>query len=265
MNINELNRIKMVNIEEKLAGVERGTGTFKEILDNVMSGVIIPLTDNSGNIVGMNFDTKVANLIEDLRSGDLLQEEREAALFSLNDNFQYMKRFISSVGADFSLAKLKPVEVGVNEFINSYLKSWGNFGKNAFSLKYIPGVLDDTTFVVDETLFRILFDTLLDNAYRHGFNKLESPTNRVAISTSCVSMHDREYVLIEVANNGVPFSEGFSLKKFISRGTKRSTKSLCFGSDVLRAANCHLHTHLLQPYSSKPNLTSVIYCCVNGC
>lgn len=65
MNINELNRIKMVNIEEKLAGVERGTGTFKEILDNVMNGVIIPLTDNSGNIVGMNFDTKVANLIED--------------------------------------------------------------------------------------------------------------------------------------------------------------------------------------------------------
>ena len=170
------------------------------------------------HMLGTSFD-KVANLIEDLRSGDLLQEEREAALFSLNDNFQYMKRFISSVGADFSLAKLKPVEVGVNEFINSYLKSWGNFGKNAFSLKYIPGVLDDTTFVVDETLFRILFDTLLDNAYRHGFNKLESPTNRVAISTSCVSMHDREYVLIEVANNGVPFPEGFSLKKFISRGT----------------------------------------------
>ena len=65
MNINELNRIKMVNIEEKLAGVERGTGTFKEILDNVMAGVIIPLTDNSGRIVGMNFDTKVENLIED--------------------------------------------------------------------------------------------------------------------------------------------------------------------------------------------------------
>lgn len=65
MNINELNRIKMVNIEEKLAGIERGTGTFKEILDNVMSGVIIPLTDNSGRIVGMNFDTKVTDLIED--------------------------------------------------------------------------------------------------------------------------------------------------------------------------------------------------------
>lgn len=65
MNINELNRIKVVNIEEALAGVERGTGTFKEILDNVMSGVIIPLIDNAGRIVGINFDSKVDNLIQD--------------------------------------------------------------------------------------------------------------------------------------------------------------------------------------------------------
>lgn len=65
MNINELNRIKVVNIEEAVAGVERGTGTFKEILDNVMSGVIIPLIDNAGHIVGINFDSKVDNLIQD--------------------------------------------------------------------------------------------------------------------------------------------------------------------------------------------------------
>lgn len=65
MNINELNRIKVVNIEEATAGVERGSGTFKEILDNVMSGVIIPLIDNAGRIVGINFDSKVENLIQD--------------------------------------------------------------------------------------------------------------------------------------------------------------------------------------------------------
>lgn len=65
MNINELNRIKTVNIEEAVAGVERGTGTFKEILDNVMNGVIIPLVDNSGRIVGINFSTNVTNIIED--------------------------------------------------------------------------------------------------------------------------------------------------------------------------------------------------------
>lgn len=65
MNINELNRIKTVNIDEAVAGTERGTGTFKEILDNVMSGNIIPLIDNSGRIIGMSFDTKVTDLIQD--------------------------------------------------------------------------------------------------------------------------------------------------------------------------------------------------------
>lgn len=65
MNINELNRIKVVNIEEAVAGVERSSGTFKEIFDNVMGGVIIPLVDNAGRIVGINFDTKVENLIQD--------------------------------------------------------------------------------------------------------------------------------------------------------------------------------------------------------
>ena len=65
MNINELNRIKTVNIDEAVAGTERGTGTFKEILDNVMSGNIIPLIDNSGRIIGMSFDTAVTNIVED--------------------------------------------------------------------------------------------------------------------------------------------------------------------------------------------------------
>ena len=68
-------------------------------------------------------------------------------------------------------------------------------------------------------MFRTLFDTLLDNAYRHGFHQLESPSYCVLISSTCVKLHDKDYVLIEVANNGNPFSEGFSLKKFNTRGT----------------------------------------------
>lgn len=65
MNINELNRIHPINIAEAVAGTERSSGTFKEILDNVMSGVIQPLIDNSGTVVGMSFNTKVENLIQD--------------------------------------------------------------------------------------------------------------------------------------------------------------------------------------------------------
>lgn len=65
MNINELNRIHTVNIEEKIANVEAGSGTYREILDKVMSDEILPIVSNSGMIVGISYDSKVNNLIED--------------------------------------------------------------------------------------------------------------------------------------------------------------------------------------------------------
>ena len=65
MNINELNRIKTVNVEEKVAEVVAGSGTFKEILDKVMANEILPIVSNSGNIVGISYDSKVSNLIDD--------------------------------------------------------------------------------------------------------------------------------------------------------------------------------------------------------
>lgn len=65
MNINELNRINPINIEAAMNGVERGSGTFKEILDNVMDNIIVPLVDNSGMIVGMSFDTHAESIVQD--------------------------------------------------------------------------------------------------------------------------------------------------------------------------------------------------------
>ena len=65
MNINELNRIRTINIEEKIANVEAGSGTYREILDKVMANEIIPIVSNSGMIVGISYDSKVDNLIDD--------------------------------------------------------------------------------------------------------------------------------------------------------------------------------------------------------
>ena len=97
-------------------------------------------------------------------------------------------------------------------------KSIIGFGNTAFSLNYDSRVLDDTTFCIDKGMMRILFDTVLDNAYRHGFNKQSSVNNRVVISSSCAMMNDQEYILITIANNGSPLANDFSLKKYVSRG-----------------------------------------------
>lgn len=65
MNINELNRITTINIEAAVENVERGSGTFKEILDNVMSNIIVPLVNNAGTIIGISFNTATDNIIQD--------------------------------------------------------------------------------------------------------------------------------------------------------------------------------------------------------
>lgn len=64
-NINQYNRIKTINVEERVAEVAAGSGTYKEILDKVMANEIIPIVDGSGMIVGISYDSKVTNLIED--------------------------------------------------------------------------------------------------------------------------------------------------------------------------------------------------------
>lgn len=65
MNINELNRIKTFNVESALNNATIGTGTFSNILEKVYDNTIIPLTDNEGNIVGVNYDAKAKDIIED--------------------------------------------------------------------------------------------------------------------------------------------------------------------------------------------------------
>lgn len=64
-NINEFNRIKTINVEERTSEVVAGSGTYKEILDKVMANEIIPIVSPSGVIVGISYDSKVTNLIDD--------------------------------------------------------------------------------------------------------------------------------------------------------------------------------------------------------
>lgn len=65
MNINELNRIKTLNLDAEVRNTIPNSGTFKEILDNVMSGIIIPIVQDSGMIIGMSFNTHTDNIVKD--------------------------------------------------------------------------------------------------------------------------------------------------------------------------------------------------------
>ena len=72
--------------------------------------------------------------------------------------------------------------------------------------------------MIHDDFMKVLLDTLLDNVYRHGFDRFKSPNHKVRISTSYVSMDEKKFVLLSVANNGKPFPKDFSIEKYISRG-----------------------------------------------
>jgi signal transduction histidine kinase len=165
-------------------------------------------------------------------------------LVSIRDNFDYIQRFINSYGADLSSKKVSLTEMEINSFLSRYLSSWDSFG--TFKIELDSKVSDEASVVMNVDLMRVLMDTILDNAYRHGFNKIESPDNLGYITTSCVNMSDKEYICISIANNGKPFEKGFSLKDYVSRGKfSRSTGHTGIGGNhvynIIKAHNGYLN------------------------
>ena len=168
------------------------------------------------HILGASFH-KISTAINMLQQ-EVAANDTKNALDSINDNFKYIQRMITTVGADFESGRLKLSNINVNDFVKSYIYSWRNFGSDIFELSYHSNVSDDTYIKVDADMFRVLFDTILRNAYKHGFYAQGTPDNKVEITTSFVRKEDREYVLVEFANNGAPFPKGFDINQYIKRG-----------------------------------------------
>ena len=166
-------------------------------------------------MLGTTFD-RIGDAIYEL---EYIEGAKELSTI-LKDNFSYMRRFIASIGKDFSATgiKLKKECLSINDYFSAYCEGWKNYGKNTFDVHYKSSISDDSTFEIDDVFIKTLLDTLLDNAYRHGFDRFKSPDHQVEIATSYVSFNNKPYVMVSVANNGKPFPENFSIEKYISRG-----------------------------------------------
>ena len=136
----------------------------------------------------------------------------------LKDNLNYMRRLINTIDKDFSeISDFKEVEV--NTFFNTFCRGWANYGaKNSFNLSYKSGVDDETTFRINDTFMKALFDAIMENAYKHGFNNINISSPKVEIETSYTKFNNSEYIRITVSNNGSPFPEGFGIENYIKEG-----------------------------------------------
>lgn len=143
-----------------------------------------------------------------------------SSIKALRDNIDYLSRMIQFANADTVYEPRPLVQGDIADFIEQYADSWRNYGSGYFDLQIDNGLHASVFVAFDKIQMTVMLDTILDNAGRHSFHKNNKYTdnNIVCIEVNVVEYKEKNYVLIRVANNGNPFTQGFTVKDYIRRG-----------------------------------------------
>ncbi|MDE7025155.1 MAG: hypothetical protein K2O88_04650, partial [Paramuribaculum sp.] len=83
----------------------------------------------------------------------------------LRDNFEYLKRLILTVGADFSLNSYALENIKVIPFLEKFVRSWSNIMHRFFKIEIVSNLdSSDITMSADPTLLKIALDAIFRNA-----------------------------------------------------------------------------------------------------
>ena len=167
------------------------------------------LQTTQANIDGVLYD------LEEIYPED---KNYHSLLKSLKDNVEYMKRVVRFSNTSISSEMFYFKEYDIEEFVKEYCNAWLNFSGNYFSLSLKPLLGDNKKVLFDKTYLKLMLDSILTNVERHGFKKHRSEENHVEVSLSLEKYEETPYVVIRVANNGLPFKSGFTIKDYITRG-----------------------------------------------
>lgn len=167
------------------------------------------LQTTQANIGGILYD------LENLYAED---KNYQTLIKGLKDNIEYMNRVIRYSNATINPELFNLKEQDLDNFIKSYCNSWLNYSANCFYLTLRSNLGENKMVVFDKTYLKLLLDSILTNAERHGFKKQRKEDNLVEISLSLVNYANKPYVLLKVANNGLPFKKGFTLYDYKQRG-----------------------------------------------
>lgn len=178
------------------------------------------------------------NLRRKIANGQPVDSEKVKKLM---DTVDYVTRFIKNYCGNFEDAEFKLREVDILSFINTYCEEWKNSLGERFDIVIKNNILDSNMVSVDTRYLKVAFDSLFDNAYRHGFDKVSSLDNKVIISLSLVRYRNNNFVRIAVLNNGKPFADDFSLEVFKSRGryTAKSGHTGLGGNHIYQIVHGH--------------------------
>lgn len=161
----------------------------------------------------------------------------------LKDNMEYMNRIIHYNNTSIEEESLNIQEHDFWDYIEKYISSWGNYGGNYFKIHISNYVTEKFNISFDKALFTVMFDSVLNNAIRHGFHKRKdyTPENKVEFGFNLEKYREKPYLVISIANNGDPISDDFNINDYITRGryTSSTGRSGLGGYHVYQVAKGH--------------------------
>ena len=161
---------------------------------------------------------RIGKIIKRLESCTPDMANYQQVVKQLKDNVEYMNRIIRYSNANIEQDSVYRKSDDLIEYITSYVDGWINYGNNCFELSVVNELGENPSISFDRNMLTVMFDSILNNAVRHGFHKKKMDGNIVQIRLSLVERESKPFVLISVANNGVSMMEGFTIDDFISRG-----------------------------------------------
>ena len=151
---------------------------------------------------------------------------------NLGDYFQILERDLNNInqsvnvtGDAIGLSSLNVERIGLIKFISKYVDEIKSRTSNIFN---IDKKIDENALIEhqvkevyingDKELLRRLFDNIIDNAEKHGFNKTISHKNKIEVDF-IYNFEDME-VQIDFTNTGKPLPEDYSFEAFTRKGSK---------------------------------------------
>jgi type I restriction enzyme M protein len=156
-------------------------------------------------------------------------EKLDTTLFDylniLERDLKNINKSVNVVREELDLTDLRVTKFDVLKFLTDYVNEVKNRHSNLFeiSINLDEEVLKENqvkeVFIHgDKELLRRIFDNIVENAVKHGFNNIINPNNKIDVFI--IYIFEDSEIQVDFTNTGIPLPEDFSYEAYIRKGSK---------------------------------------------
>lgn len=213
----DINQVKIVNLRLQR---ERAAQSKILLAEEARIGFSQSIRDLA-HMLGTPF-SRQNDAIETLQSLDFdHSKEPWLTIESLIDTCQHINRMVTTFGQELDFNDLYVCPINMSDFCTRYLRAWSHYGRTKINVQLNDTTTGDIVVEADPDMLMVLFDTLLDNAYRHSFDKGQYKVdggNVVCIDLQPVRYKESKFLHISFKNNGHELADGFTIDDYITKG-----------------------------------------------